>query len=113
MPTIKFLGQILPVVHPLTIPNIPVLVWTEADKGVTIEVKTTIEMCDVTVEMKLSKYEESDMSWVLNRAWMLARFPVDLYCFSRGCGYSLFIDAYDCLIIRALGLNNGSSCGVT
>ena len=92
MPTVQFLGKILPSVVDITFTDVPTVNWESKDIDLKMSFKIEVNKSSVRVVCEVSRYETSVLPHLFMRAFDLARAAVDLACFSSGIGATVFLE---------------------
>jgi hypothetical protein len=83
MPTVKFIGRVLPV-NVITVSVVtPPLTWNSPDTGLDCTITVAIQDSIVTVTCDTNRVAPDDLAHLYFRAFDLARAPVDLISFSK------------------------------
>lgn len=93
MPTVHFLGRVLPEVIQVSIGDKSVK-WEAPELGLTMEFTNHIENSRIDVECKVNRYTPEDLVPVYMRALDLCRASVDLVAFTMGCGFTVHIETF-------------------
>jgi hypothetical protein len=94
MPTVHFLGRILPQTVQVTLDDAPSLKWESSDIGLIMEFKSHIIKSQVDIECTLNRYTPDDFIEVHKRAIDICRATVDLACFNTGRGLTVTIESF-------------------
>lgn len=92
MPTIHFLGRILPETVNISVGSNPTVKWEEAELGLTIEFTNHILNSKIDVECKLNRWGPKDFVPVYMRALDLCRASVDTVAFAMGYGLTVYLE---------------------
>jgi hypothetical protein len=94
MPIVHFKGRVLPAVMLITISDLPSVHWEQANLHLIMDITTRITNSVIDMEFDVNQLDEADLSPLLMRAWDLSRAAVDIYCYTRGVGLTVYIDTY-------------------
>lgn len=89
MPTVRFLGKVLPLVVRTNVTDLPTVSWEEPPLGILFSVKISITNSIVDVWVEVNKFEARDFDTLHMRAFDLVRACVNTMAFSTG--YSLTV----------------------
>lgn len=92
MPTVQFLGKILPAVVDITFTDVPPVDWENRDIDLKMSFRIEVNKSSVRVVCDASRYGADVFLDLFIRALDLARATVDLACFSSGIGATVFLD---------------------
>jgi hypothetical protein len=92
MPTIRYLGTVMPIHARTTLTNIPVIAWAPSDPAEPpIDFSLQIINSIISVRCSVSNFEETDLTDLYWRVIALVRVAVDLLSFSTGSGLTPII----------------------
>jgi hypothetical protein len=94
MPTVHFLGRVLPQIIRISIGHNPTIRWESPDIDLAMEFICHISDSSIDVECKLSRWEANLFTEVYKRAFDLSRASIDLVGFTMGYGLSVHLDAF-------------------
>lgn len=94
MPTVHFLGKILPRTVRITLDDGPTLKWESADNGLIMEFTNHITNSQIDIECKLNRYTSGDFAQIHKRAVDICRASVDLASFNTGRGLLVDIESF-------------------
>jgi hypothetical protein len=94
MPTVRFLGKVLPEIAQVSVGHNPVIKWESPDLGLIMEFTNTIEKSRIDVECKLNRYAPSDFITIYMRALDLSRASVDVVAFAMGWGLTVVLETF-------------------
>ena len=94
MPTVHFLGRVLPEPALVSVPSIAVRKWEDPELRLTMEFITHIANSKIDVECKLNTYNSEHFVNIYMRALDLCRVPVDLVAFKLGWGLSVVLEDF-------------------
>lgn len=94
MPTVRFLGRILPPVFKITLSDIPTVNWTGVDQSVQVPFHLRIQNSEVEVDCELAQFQDADLHSLYPRAYDLTRTWLDIGGFATGQGYTLVLEYF-------------------
>src|SRR5229473_3611747 len=95
MPTVRFIGRVLPAAIDVSIPNEPEFTWTSHDLGLDMTFRLQIQKNSVIVDCDVNKFVPADhLVPLFMRAYDIARASVDLAAFASGKGLLLIFDTF-------------------
>jgi hypothetical protein len=94
MPTVHFLGRVLPEPALVSVSFKPVIKWEDPELNLTMEFTTHIVNSKIDVECKLNTYNPEQLVNIYMRAFDLCRAPVDLVAFKLGWGLSIVLEYF-------------------
>jgi hypothetical protein len=94
MPTVKFLGHVIPSAIQVSVSPIPEASWEEPSVGLKMKFRVVIEQSVVTVDCDINDYKDEYISILHMRALDLSRATVDLMAFATGYAVSVFFDSF-------------------
>jgi hypothetical protein len=94
MPTVHFLGRVLPKTVNISIDHDPIIKWESPDIDLNMEFICHVRDSSINVECRLSRWEADLFSEVYKRAFDLSRASIDLVGFAMGYGLSVYLDAF-------------------
>ena len=109
MAIIRFFGRVLPPRLRITLNDMPTVTFNEPEIGLVVSIKVRINDSHIEVECDSNRFEtDQDYGEVHMRAFDQARAAVDIFCFVKGIGGSLYLDkvmkadgvVYDLLVQR-------------
>jgi hypothetical protein len=93
MPSLHFLGHVLPPIFKLQIKGLPEIQYQE--QSMTIKFKIAVTDSEVDVQVDIDPYDHgSQFSMIYTRAFDLTRAAVDCWSFANGKGLTVFIDRF-------------------
>ncbi len=107
MPTIHFLGRVLPEVAKVSLGHKPMLKWESPDIGLIMEFTNHITDSRIDVECRLNRWAPDDFVHVYMRAVDLCRASVNVVAFAMGCGLTAFLDTF----VDPNGMHSPMLCG--
>jgi hypothetical protein len=93
MPTIHFLGRVLPEVVKISVGHKPQLKWEAHDTGLTMEFTNHITDSKIDVECRLNRWTADDFVPAYMRALDLCRASLNVVSFATGWGLTAFLDS--------------------
>jgi hypothetical protein len=93
MPTVHFLGEILPKIIPMSLNDKSVLKW-QTPTGLVLEFMNHITNSQIDVECKLNRYTPQDFEEIHKRAFEICRASVNLAAFRMGCGFTIVFETF-------------------
>jgi hypothetical protein len=94
MPTIHFMGKILPRVVNITINHVPEVSWVAEALGLTLKFTIRIKDSVIDVQCDADRFEGDYLPHCYMRAVDLARASVDLVSFVTAKGFTVFLDTF-------------------
>jgi hypothetical protein len=94
MPTVHFLGKVLPGVVQVSLGHKPIVKWEAPDVGLSMEFTNHITNSQVDVECKLNRYSSEDFMPVYMRAFDICRASVGLASFAMGYGLTVVLETF-------------------
>jgi hypothetical protein len=94
MPTVSFIGRVLPSVVDFSFTKLPSVQWESPDIGLTMSFALTIEKSAIRIECETNRFIDSDLVPLHRRALDLARAVTDLACFATGFGAFVIFDTF-------------------
>jgi hypothetical protein len=92
MPTIRFLGRIIPSCVNCTITGVPEISWNDPERGATYRFLIAVGNSSVTVSCQFENGEEPSFTDAYIRSLDLAKAAVDTLAFSTGHGLSVILE---------------------
>jgi hypothetical protein len=94
MPTVHFLGKVLPQVIQVTLGHQPIVKWNQPDVGLSMEFTSHINESRIDLECKLNRYTAEDLLHVYRPALDLCRTSVNLVSFKMGYGLMVLLETF-------------------
>jgi hypothetical protein len=94
MPTVHFLGRVLPEVVNVSIDQKLSAKWQASEINLTMEFTISIVNSRLDIECKLNRYEKAEFVHVYMRALDLSRSTVNLVAFAKGYGLTVILDHF-------------------
>jgi|SRR5450756_36511 len=94
MPTVHFLGRVLPPAAQISVGHKPILKWEEATLDLKMEFSVDITNSQIDVECKLNRFHINDLRELHMRSLDLCRVSVNLVAFSQGFGLTVILDTF-------------------
>jgi hypothetical protein len=94
MPTVQFLGKVLPQAVEFTLGQVPAVVWEAKELDLKMVFNFQVEKSNVRVTCDVNRYDDSLFVHVFMRALDLVRGAVDLVCFASGVGATVTLDTF-------------------
>ncbi len=92
MPTIRFMGEVMPVHTNITMGNIPTITWQPSDlTEPPINFTIHIANSKIVIDCEVGDYDKTDLSDIYWRVLAMARGSVDLIAFSTGLGLTPYL----------------------
>lgn len=93
MPTVQFLGHVLPLTLRLSFQNIPP-VRLEAHDGLTAEITIHLNQSRIEVICETNRFNDSDLGYLYIRTFDITRATVNIVAFATGYGLSLHLHQF-------------------
>lgn len=94
MPTIHFIGRVVPSSLDITISDLPKVDYRSAKSGLEAHVVLTINNSSVDVACSTNRYTSDDLELIHKVAFDLARAAVDVIAFSTGYALTVVFDKF-------------------
>jgi hypothetical protein len=94
MPTVHFLGKVLPQVVQVSLGHKPIVKWEAPDVGLSMEFTNHIINSEVDVECALNRYTSEDFELAYVRAFDICRASVGLASFAMGYGLTVILETF-------------------
>jgi hypothetical protein len=94
MPTVHFLGRVLPEPALVNVSYAPLIKWEAPELNLTMEFTIHVANSKIDVECKLNTYDPELLVSLYMRALDLCRAPIDLVAFKFGWGLSVVLEYF-------------------
>jgi len=94
MPTVHFLGRIIPKGIDLTFSNLPQANCDSAENDLHVEIAFHIAASHVDIECSVNRFAQGDLESIHKIALDLTKALVNLYDFATGIGHSVIFEAF-------------------
>jgi hypothetical protein len=94
MPTIHFLGRVIPKGIDLTFGGLPQAKYDSPENDLHVQLKFHITASDVDIECEVNRFTLADLENIHKIAFDLSRALVNLYDFATGVGLGIIFEAF-------------------
>jgi hypothetical protein len=94
MPTVSFIGRVLPTPAQISFTDIPKSSWEWPEEGIKIDFSIRIEQSHVQVDCTIAQYKDEYLVELHRRAFDLARACVNIAAFGTGYGLYLIFEQF-------------------
>lgn len=94
MPTVRFLGKVLPAPVQISFTDIPLGKWKWEEEGINIGISVRINRSFVEVDCEVPTYKSEYFVELYRRAFDVARTCVNVAAFATGYGVSLVLESF-------------------
>ncbi len=95
MPTVRFLGKVLPTATPISLSALPEVDFPAPEQGLTkMHFVITVVASNIEVTINLNRFLADDVCVIYNRAFDLARACVDTVSFATGQGFTINLEVF-------------------